>query len=182
LSANDRLLRAFEAHYRTLLTFVRRRTAATSHADAAADIVQDAFLRIATLAAPQQVQQPQAFFRRVVENLMIDRFRERILLPLPLAHEDADDGDCRENVSAKAHRADAPDDLLQAKQTAAAIDRLIVDLPPRCREVFLLRKVDGLTHDEIAERLGISQNMVEKHLRRALMAFQQFTDAEGALR
>lgn len=180
MSANDSLLRAFEAHYRTLLLFARRRTASTSHADAAADIVQDAFLRIATLAAPQQIQQPHAFFRRVVENLMIDRFRERVCLPLPTGDEGEEDIPSEQHARRAHEQADAPDEVLQAKQTAAALDQLIQSLPPRCRDVFLLRKVEGLTHCEIAQRLAISQNMVEKHLRRALLAFQDFSDAKGA--
>jgi len=48
---------------------------------------------------------------------------------------------------------------------AAAVD----DLPPRCREVFLMSRLDGLGNGEIAGRLGISRNMVEKHIIKAMM-------------
>lgn len=44
----------------------------------------------------------------------------------------------------------------------------INNLPPRCREVFVLRRFHDLSPDDIAKRLGISRNMVEKHLRSAL--------------
>ncbi|KDB92559.1 ECF sigma factor, partial [Bordetella bronchiseptica D993] len=48
----------------------------------------------------------------------------------------------------------------------AAIDAL----PPRCREVFVLYRFEGLAQAEIAARLGISRNMVEKHVIRAMGA------------
>lgn len=41
-------------------------------------------------------------------------------------------------------------------------------LPPRCRQVFIMRRFGGLHQEEIARRLGISRNMVEKHMRLAL--------------
>jgi len=43
-------------------------------------------------------------------------------------------------------------------------------LPPRCREVVLLRKVEGLTTKETAERLGISINTVEKQMTQGMRA------------
>jgi RNA polymerase sigma factor (sigma-70 family) len=41
-------------------------------------------------------------------------------------------------------------------------------LPPKCRQVFIMRRFHDLSQDEIARRLGVSRNMVEKHLRLAL--------------
>lgn len=45
---------------------------------------------------------------------------------------------------------------------------LIDSLSPRQKEVYLLSREDGLTHKEIAEKLGISQNTVEIHISRAI--------------
>lgn len=55
-----------------------------------------------------------------------------------------------------------------ARQDLVAAARVIRDLPPRCRDAFLLHRFEELTYREIAERLGISVSMVEKHLAEAL--------------
>jgi RNA polymerase sigma-70 factor (ECF subfamily) len=49
------------------------------------------------------------------------------------------------------------------------LNQIIQDLPPRCREAFILFKIEGLSQKQIAVNLGISLNMVERHLIRALL-------------
>jgi RNA polymerase sigma-70 factor (ECF subfamily) len=168
------LASAFIAHYHSLLAFARRRVAS---AESAADIVHDVFVRIATLDAPERVQQPQAFFVRMVENLVIDRFREQRVADKVIVAESAMNDEPVDYPSDAAR----PDLLAQAAQTAHRIDTMVAALPPRCREVFLLRKIDGLSHDDIAARLNISRNMVEKHLRRALLVFQSEAGYDGSV-
>ena len=46
-------------------------------------------------------------------------------------------------------------------------------LPPKCRDVFVLRMIEGLSQREIAERLGIAVSTVEKHLARGLQQCRQ---------
>ena len=48
------------------------------------------------------------------------------------------------------------------------LQRALSELPAACRECFLLRKLDGLSHLEIADRLGVSRSMVEKHIVNAM--------------
>lgn len=52
--------------------------------------------------------------------------------------------------------------------TERQLDRVLAQLSPIARTVLLLQKRDGLEHAEIAQRLGISANMVHKHLTRSL--------------
>ncbi|QGZ65109.1 sigma-70 family RNA polymerase sigma factor [Paraburkholderia acidisoli] len=154
-------------HYRTLLAFARRRMKST---EAASDLVHDAFVKVASLPA-DEVRQPRAFFVRVIENLLIDRFREsRATTHLHIAMPDDDNDACAE----LAVDPDDPSRFAEAAQTARALERAVNALPPRCREVFVLRKVQGLSHEAIATRLGISRNMVEKHLKRALLGLGEF--------
>ncbi len=57
---------------------------------------------------------------------------------------------------------------IRHKEFEDGINQILLDLPPRCQEVFLLSRKDNLTNDEIANRLGISKRSVENQLTRAL--------------
>jgi RNA polymerase sigma-70 factor (ECF subfamily) len=48
------------------------------------------------------------------------------------------------------------------------LKRALAELSPLCRDSFMLRKLEGLSHPEIAERLGISRSLVEKHIVNAM--------------
>jgi RNA polymerase sigma-70 factor (ECF subfamily) len=53
-------------------------------------------------------------------------------------------------------------------QRLEMLQRALAELPPLCRDSFLLRKIEGLSHPQIAERLGISKALVEKHIVNAM--------------
>jgi len=48
------------------------------------------------------------------------------------------------------------------------LDEQVKLLPDQCRKVFLLRREEQLSNNEVAERLGISVNTVEQHMRKAI--------------
>jgi RNA polymerase sigma-70 factor, ECF subfamily len=57
-------------------------------------------------------------------------------------------------------------------ETEAAVRRAVDALPPRCREIFLLSREDGLSYSGIATTLGISIKTVETQMGRALKALR----------
>ena len=59
------------------------------------------------------------------------------------------------------------------------IQRIVDSLPKRCREVFVLSRFQGLKNREIAERLHISLNTVERHIQRALRIFTEALEHES---
>lgn len=61
-----------------------------------------------------------------------------------------------------------PEEELHHKEMQAAVEEAIELLPPRCRLVFLMHRVEGLTYEEIAEILAISLKTVETQMGRAL--------------
>ena len=56
----------------------------------------------------------------------------------------------------------------ELKQQVARLTRAIEELPPKCRQVFLLIKFHHLTHAEVATKLGIAQSTVVKHMIKAV--------------
>lgn len=59
------------------------------------------------------------------------------------------------------------------EELQSQVDKVLDSLPERCREVFILSRFKKMKNREIAEHLGISVSMVEKHIRKALNAFTE---------
>ncbi|WP_304608564.1 sigma-70 family RNA polymerase sigma factor [Inquilinus sp. Marseille-Q2685] len=151
------LLALLTRHYQELLRHLTRRLGSAS---AAADVAQDTWLRLRRAETVPELQNPQAYLFRIADNLARDRLRSdaaraRTLLPAELGDDRPSDAPGAESV-------------LDHRQRLQVLERAVAELPPKCREVFLLHKFDGLGHGEIAARLGISRSMVEKHVMKAL--------------
>jgi RNA polymerase sigma factor (sigma-70 family) len=145
-----------EAHYGELRAFARRKI---GNAATAEDLVQEACLRLAS-APIEPIENPRAYLYRVVNNLVLDHQRKEQTRARHLAA-------LAQNLDPTDEVADVERQLV-AKQRLAILSRAIGELPPRCRECFIMRRFDDLDQDEIARRMGISRNMVEKHLRLAV--------------
>ncbi len=62
----------------------------------------------------------------------------------------------------------SPEQHASGREALARMQAAIGQLPARCREVYLLHRIEGMTYPEIAHRSGISSKAVEKHISRAL--------------
>jgi RNA polymerase sigma-70 factor (family 1) len=62
----------------------------------------------------------------------------------------------------------SPESALQAKELGETIQSAISRMPPKMKEVYLLSRQEGLTHNQIADRLNISEETVKKHIQHAL--------------
>ncbi|MFT4053566.1 MAG: RNA polymerase sigma factor [Novosphingobium sp.] len=117
----------------------------------AADIVQETRVRAIPSLREGRVENVRALLYRVARNLVVDGARDRSKWSSWVLDEDLG--------------LLIADDTPSAERAALARDRLQVvlepveSLPPRCREVFGLRKMDGLRQADIAERLGITRNV-----------------------
>lgn len=66
-----------------------------------------------------------------------------------------------------------PSSLLQQKELTDSINRLMDELPPKCKEAFVLSRLNGLKNREIAAEMDITEKVVEKHITRALKRFRE---------
>lgn len=151
----------FERYYQELLNFCAR---LTRNRDAAADVVQETYARV--LTAQQQgsrIAEPRAMLYRTARNLMIDQHRHDALHQGTASLDDAIDADTLIGPSAQ-----EPEVAAMSRQAAQVLLAAIQGLPPRCREAFVLHRFDGHSHAEIASMMGISQKMVEQHIRLAM--------------
>src|SRR3546814_13562651 len=87
-------------------------------------------------------------------DLLIDRLRKSRVVPIDLM-EDLDAANVlSDDISA--------DRIISGRQELARLEAALDDLPARCRETFVLRKIDGLSQRETAEKMGVSEATVEK--------------------
>jgi len=139
--------------------------------ETAAEVAQEAWLRMIRLAPGRTVDEPRAYLFQVAANAARDRMaRERTRVSVVDGRPVPEAVPCPEPDAETAALARERLSLL-----ADAVD----ELPPRCREVFLMSRLDGLANGEIAARLGISRNMVEKHIVRAMLHCRRRLDAAG---
>lgn len=151
-----------ERYYRELLNFLTRQL---SDRDTAADVAQESFFRVLSAqASGQAVLDLRAMLYRTARNLVIDQHRRAQLRQ----HDDIDALPQELHPAAPAHL--QPEQALASQQAIHAYVEVIEALPPRCREAFVLHVFEDLSHAHIAQRMGISVSMVEKHIVRAMLA------------
>ncbi|RMB12289.1 RNA polymerase sigma-70 factor (ECF subfamily) [Eilatimonas milleporae] len=158
-SDNPRLSRLFADHGRQLTAFARSKGATP---DDAAEIVQDAFLRLKKYGLQKKVENDLAFLRTIIVNLIRDRYRKRQNAPFTGDYEDA-------VQNAPSVRPDQ-ETALAAKQDLRRTLRDIADLPDITRGVFVRYRLHGHTYDRIARDMGLTIALVRRHLRDAVVS------------
>jgi RNA polymerase sigma-70 factor (ECF subfamily) len=160
----DRLTRVFLEIRDELLRFVTRRTGRS----AAEDVVQDVWLNLREHGDAEQWREPRAVLFRTAANLGTDTYRRDVHTQKLFSGEEA----IADAVSPSADPAAQAEAANQLERLLAALDQL----PTECREALLLNRLEGLTHAEIARRLGISTKTVQRHIERALRACVQMLE------
>ena len=149
------LLVAVIRHYDELRAFIIRKIECPA---LASDILQEVCEKAAHGAYDTEIVNPRAYLYRVAANLTVDKIRQRASRELPADVSTLNAADPMSDAERS----------LAAKQRLALLRKIVDELPLKCRTVFVMRRFDDIPQDEIARKLGISRNMVEKHLRHAL--------------
>ena len=135
------------------------------------DVVQESFLRIWRARAAQPIASARAFLFQVARRLALDSVRRE-------RHTFV--GDVREiTASSVDDRApDAGESAWTAERVGLLADA-IEALPSRCREVFVLRKLQGLSQRETAARLGLSERTVEGQVANGMRRCGEYLRRQG---
>ncbi len=145
-----------------LCAFLRTRGASPEDAE---DLAQDCMERLMRYRSHND-EELRLLLYRIARNRLADRARSPQARPhLSLAeHDDHAEPPCP-----------SPGPLRQAEsgQMLNALRQALLKLPDRCREVYLLNRITGMSYSQIARHCGISAKTVEKHVARALQGLRQ---------
>lgn len=140
----------------------------TRQSEAAEDVVHDAFLRALTGFALWRGGDVRAWLLTIVRHRAYDWLAERKRnFTLPLATADGEDADDDIDFDIADPGQETPERILIHKGEAAALIALLDALPPRLREVLVLREIEDLTYRQIAEVTDAPIGSVMSRLARA---------------
>lgn len=146
-----------------LSRYIRRNCSAS---DDFVDLRQEIYERALKGASQALPLRPQRYVYTIARNLLINRAKRERIVSFELV---AELGDMEQDV-----------DLFLAERQLIARDELrraqagMAVLPPRCREVVWLRKVEGLSTREAAEQLGVGLDTIERQLTLGMRALADF--------
>ncbi|ENO90466.1 sigma-70 family RNA polymerase sigma factor [Thauera linaloolentis] len=154
-TASDTLSHLYREHHGWLRGWLRHRL---GNADDAADLAQDAFLRVLKARNAESIREPRHYLTTIAKGLVVDLFRRRALEA--------------EYLAALAHLPEpewpSPETRALAVEALIEIDTMLDGLGERIRQVFVLSQCGGFTYPEIAMRTGLALRTVNKYMAAAM--------------
>jgi RNA polymerase sigma factor (sigma-70 family) len=138
-----------------LLAFFMRRVGNLSEAE---DLTQETFARLA--ATQTQMRHADAYVFQIAANLLRDRGRRQVSSAAGLKEIAAAKHASREEIDGER--------VLLGRERLGAVIAALQELTARTRNIFLLSRLEGLRHGEIANMFGVSESAVRKHLTKAV--------------
>ncbi len=136
-----------------LRDWLQRRLSVRQDAD---DVIQETYAILAAMADVSHVRQPRAYVYSVAQSVVLQQLRRAQVVSIEAVAE-------IDRVAIVGDEA-CPERTASSRQELARIGALIESLPDKCRQAFVLRRVEGYSQREIAQRMQISENTVEKHI------------------
>lgn len=141
----------YRDHRGWLLSWLRRNVACPYRAE---DLSQDTFMRLLGREELKAPHEPRAFLVAIAKGLLFDYFRRAALEQAYLT----------ELMLIPEAEHPSPEEQQLILEDLKAIDRLLTKLSSKARAAFLYNRLEGMTHGEIAERLGVSVPRVRQYL------------------
>lgn len=129
-------------------------------AETTQDAVQETFLRMLRYRQRRDIHEVRALLFRVAASVVADHRRQARMRPW--------DRHCSMDSLEVVSSEPQPDRILSDQQDLLCVKEAIGQLPPRCRQIFLLQRFENLSYRDIARQLGISERTVENQIAHAL--------------
>ena len=160
---------------RPLLSLIRRMV---QNSETAEDLAQEAFVKAFRHLKRFDLERKfSSWLFKIAHNTTLDHLRRRQLQTVPLeATSDPDEGSW-EVLAAPEH--DGPEARAERQNLTSGVEAALAKLKPAYREILLLRFLEGLAYDEIAEVTGLKMGTVKVHLHRARKLLATELEAAG---
>ena len=150
----------------------------TGDPEDAADMAQDAFIKAySSLSSFRGDSKFSVWLFRIASNLCLDFLRSRKRRPTVSLSVENDEGEDMEFEIAD--ESQSPETLLEQKLTREAVRCGLDSLPPEQRQILLLREIQGLSYEEIAQVLELESGTVKSRIFRARKRLSAFLLREG---
>jgi len=156
------------AHGPALRSYLRTKFPRLADID---DLVQESFARLWRMRGRGRAGSGKGLLFATARNIAIDNFRRERAAGIDFVP------DCAEFPVAEPRPGVA--ETVCRNQELALLEEAIAALPERCRQVLTLRKIYGLSHQEIGARLGISEHTVESQLGRGMAKCVEYLRRRG---
>ena len=135
------------------------------------NLVQECLVRVLRARETSAVESPKGLLFAIARNLALDAVRRQKVIAFEPMTENPDSSVYRDNTDVV--------ETVSKQQEFALLTQAIQTLPERCRQVFTLRTAYGLSQKEIAAKLGISENTVEKQMGKGIRLCTEFFARRG---
>ncbi len=135
------------------------------------DLVQECYLRLIRARQTGKIENPKGYLFTIAFNAALDFFRRKNIVIIDQVEEMAGLALIEEQANTL--------EVVSRNEEVAILHEAIRALPTRCRQVFTLRKLYGMSHREIALKLGLSEKTVEEQINRAMRRCAAFFRKRG---
>jgi RNA polymerase sigma factor (sigma-70 family) len=120
------------------------------------DIRQETYARVYESALKSKPQTPKAFLFATARHLMTDRLRRERIVSIKAGREGDYFNVLVDEIS--------PEQRVSATEELTRLARALERLPPKCRQIFWLRRIQDIPQKQLAERFGVTEKAIEKQL------------------
>lgn len=144
-------------HEADVRAWLRRSLVVSGEVD---DVVQEAYCRLSDLKDHRHILNPRAYFFQTARSIVLEQMRRARIVRIEAVTE----------IDALRIEWDepSPERIAGGRKELARVMEIVAALPERARRIFEMRKILGLSQREIAQTLGVSENIVENEAARGL--------------